>query len=106
MMNERDISLQTKEKLEIRAGQEKKYQEKYIGSIRPHKGHKLFEINLKEGTCSPAEFVQQDYVVGKDNQGAAHKKVLVKPDCVYVSALNKENAIRKFLKGSIGDKFK
>lgn len=72
----------------------------HLGSIRPRKGHTLFEINLKTKEIVPATFEEKDFKVGGKNTKG--KAVIVKDDCTYISALNKNNAIRKLLK-SVGN---
>jgi desulfoferrodoxin (superoxide reductase-like protein) len=106
-MNNKELELTVKDKIEVSIEQEQKFQQKHIGSIHPHRGHTLFEVNLATGEIEPAEFQQQDYVVGSDiNSGGGRKKVIMKPDCVYISALNKRNALKKFMNRKVGDKFK
>ncbi len=106
-MNNKELELNVKNNIEVSIEQEQKYQQKHIGSIHPHRGHTLFEVNLATGKIDTAEFQQKDYVVGSDlNSGEARKKVIMKQDCVYISALNKRNALKKFMNRKVGDKFK
>jgi|GEM_PF-2617850 len=75
--------------------------EKLIHSIRPHKGHTLFEINPVTGKCVPAVFESIDTTFPLNKAAAkikigVRKKVIAKPDCLYISALNKKNALIKF----------
>lgn len=78
-------------------------------------GHTLFQINLETGDCTPAEYQQTDLqvndfgpqanmhlqmaAVGKaiPNQ-EIKKKLITKPNCIYISALNISNAAKKFAK--------
>lgn len=93
------IKEQLKDKVaEVRQVQEEKLQ--FIGSIRPKKGHTLFEINGKEGTIQPAKLEDQpaEWDHEKKEFKKPRKKVMVKKDCFYISALNEKNALRKFLK--------
>jgi hypothetical protein len=83
----------------INQNQEKK--RVHIGSIRPHKGHTLFEINYKTGEIKKAEFKKQVLNIGEAiHKGvdfvSKKKEIEIKENCVYISALNKENAIKKF----------
>jgi hypothetical protein len=75
----------------------------YLGSLKPQRNHILFEINLKERTIVRAEFESKevDFESAKDKSYALSKKVLVKPDCFYISALNEKN-VRKVLKNKFG----
>lgn len=67
----------------------------YIGSTRIRKGHTLFEINHKEMTIEKAEYISEG-VIGADKKAHKKKKVNVKPNCIYIGALNKDNAVKKF----------
>lgn len=69
----------------------------YIGSTRIRKGHTLFEINYKEMTIEIAEF-NSEVVMGADKSISKKKKVNVKPNCIYIGALDKDNAVKKFFK--------
>ena len=62
---------------------------KKVGSLTPHAGHTLFEINHNTQQVVVAEFIPSE---------SGKKKVLVKEGCEYVSALNMKNAIKKYLK--------
>jgi hypothetical protein len=68
----------------------------HLGSIRPKKGHTLFEINLKTKEIVPATFEEKEYRL--DGKNSNRRTVVVKDDCTYISALNEKNAIRKLLK--------
>lgn len=67
----------------------------YIGSTKIRRGHTLFEINYKEMTIVKAEFVSE-IVMGTNRSTTKKKKVNVKPNCIYIGALNKDNAVKKF----------
>lgn len=68
--------------------------QKLIHSIKPHKGHSLFEINPLVGTCILAEY---ESINAKLNGGVS-KKVIAKDGHIYVSALNRGNALKRFFK--------
>jgi len=65
-------------------------------TIRPHKGHILFEINPFTGSCIPAVYESIDVEIGV--AVCVRKKVLKKDKHVYVSALNQKNALKQFFK--------
>jgi len=70
----------------------------YIGSLKPKKGHTLFEVNLKLKTIEHAQFNYGSTISfehAKAGRAKSEKSVIIKPDCTYVSALNKKNAIKK-----------
>lgn len=89
------IILEEQDKMEVVATKPDKTQ-KLIHSIRPHKGHTLFEINPITGKCKEAVYEKTDVEFGKN--GMVHKKVIRNNGCVYISALNKKNALIKFFK--------
>ena len=84
-----------------------------VGRIRPHKGHTLFEVNLKTGVVKEAEVrcdVQVKYNNPTMKAGRAVKcnsktkitnRVDVNPHCIYVSALNVKNLMKKLIKQGI-----
>lgn len=69
-------------------------EKKFIGSIKPHKGHKLYEINVTNQEIKEIK-TTKTYDVSK---GYSSSKVDIKENCYYVSALNLKNAIKKFKK--------
>lgn len=73
----------------------------YIGSLTPKKGHTLFEVNTKTGTIELAEFNYGSTIQFKHAKAGlkkSNKSVIKKPDCIYVSALNKNNVLKKITK--------
>lgn len=69
----------------------------FLGTVKPKKGHTMFEVNYKLKTIEIALFDELPALKYEDAmQGikSAHKKITKKPDCIYVSALNKKNAIK------------
>lgn len=91
------INTPTKDKVVIVGQREMKKEVKLHGTVRPHKGHKLFELNLKTKEVKEAEFEQLDYDVKQKTSGK-RKKVLMKESCIYISALNEKNALKKLFK--------
>lgn len=87
------------EVVQVRQAEQEK-QSRHLGSIRPKKGHTLFEINLKTKEIVPATFEEKEYRL--DGKNSNRRTVVVKDDCTYISALNEKNAIRKLLK-SVGN---
>jgi uncharacterized protein YnzC (UPF0291/DUF896 family) len=82
---------------EIREVQEERKQT-YIGSLKPHKGHKLYEIDIVLNTINEATFEKTEVVFNTKGStpSSSNKKVVIKENCFYISALNKKNAIKKF----------
>ncbi len=89
-----NISLSGKIQHEIKAQEEK---QKYHGSLKMHRGHTLFEINLVNKEIKKAEFQETVYdAASKHNK--IRKKVIMRDDCVYIAALNEKNALKKLMK--------
>lgn len=87
----------TEDKIEIVKQTSIEKQTVFIGYVLPKKGHTMFEYNLKEKTIVEAVFDElpplkfQDAKLGVKS---ASKNITKKPDCIYVSALNKKNVIK------------
>lgn len=97
----------------------------HIGSIRPKRGHKLYEINLVEKTIELATFKEQAVYfnsrakkltskgLGLMTSESGTKKIVLdglpdvkkilnrKDNCIYISALNKKNVIKRLVKRGI-----
>lgn len=66
-----------------------------VGSERKIKGLNLFEFNKATGEINHAEYIQNDtFTIGS----AGESKVFVRPNCIYIQATNKKNALRKAMK--------
>jgi len=75
-----------------------------IGTFKPKKGHTLFEIDPSQQTIVKAVFDEVPAVKFEDarlGKISTSKKITKKNHCIYVSALNKYNAI-KVLKRDYG----
>lgn len=90
-----------KTELSVDKQQEKK--ETLVGQILPHPGHTLFEINLGTKEIKPAKF-ETELVLDLNSKDNFNKKVIINKDCVYISALNRANVVKKLLKGSNGSR--
>ena len=66
-----------------------------IGSVRRLPGLKLYEYDLTTGEIREAD-VQTDATLKLDDPVGRTGKVDAKELCLYVQALNRENAARKF----------
>lgn len=63
------------------------------GSKRPHPNQRCFEINETTGECDEASYRSTVNFLSADR-----KEVDTKENCVYIIALNKENALKKYRK--------
>lgn len=86
----------------LAAEQRQVKQQKYIGQLKPHPGHKVFQFSLATGeiTVAKVEVVSASMRSSSDKPGTGiiHRKVIQQPNCLYASALNAKNAIKKFAK--------
>jgi hypothetical protein len=99
----KELELKVKQSHEVGIKQQKEKKHELIGQIVPHEGHSLFELNIKTKEIKKAQFTAIEKDVYIFSKGIKHKKqVIVNEDCVYISALNKKNAIKHFSKNSNG----
>jgi hypothetical protein len=70
---------------------------KLLGKIRPNKGHKVFKINTTTNEISEAEYFY-DAVSMFSSSYERKKKLSMEEGFAYISALNKQNAIKKYKK--------
>jgi hypothetical protein len=77
-----------------------------LGSLRPQKGHKLFECNLLTGIVNEAKYhKRKDTIQYNRIEYIETKKLIVQSDCIYIPALNLKNAIKKFSKEKNQNKY-
>lgn len=91
-----------KDKIVIVKQAEQEKQNKLVGRLRPAKGHTLYEVNLTTGEVNAAQFEGETLIIKDLNSNAPEnhktKKVMVNKGCVYVSALNVKNLMKKLIK--------
>lgn len=95
MKVEPHLTLDTKERIELNV--KKKQEIEYIlqGTIKPKTGHFVWELNEVTGEIKKAQFKRNTAVYGAE---LPTEELVVKADCIYIPALNAENAKRKYLK--------
>lgn len=71
----------------------KKKEGNYVGSIRIKPGLRKYELNLAKNTLRLVE--TQDEQVGYGDNAKIKHKAVYDPCCVYLDAVNNENALRK-----------
>lgn len=106
----KELKSKEKDKISIVKQQKEELQLEYDSTIIPHFNHTLFEINTKTGLIKKALFNFNTTLQGDWNWKIGTKLVgnysLIKnANCVYISALTKENAMKHFFKNSTGTKF-
>lgn len=94
----KELQLPVKEEVVITGQKEQEKKLQFIGSLKPHKGQKCWELDLATGIIRPAEIKS----ITAELTGAVHRQIIIKPKHLYCVALNLENADRKFVKMLIG----
>lgn len=89
-------------KIEVSVKQKKQVEHTFIGSIVPHQGHCIWEINNETLEIEKAKYSNVNYTLGAENK----KEIIIKKGHTYIAALNKNNALKKFKQGNNGSKFK
>lgn len=84
-----------KEDLNIPAEHRKINQLKHVGQLKPKPGHSLFELDVNTGRITKPE-IKISYVFVGNERKTLRRKVIQKPGCLYVTALNKKNSIKHF----------
>jgi len=85
--------LPTKDGLEIKKKQDKELT--LLANERRIKGLRVYEYNRATGEILEAEYIQNDTY---DVLAGVESKLFVRPNCVYVQALNVKNAQKQALK--------
>ncbi len=96
------IDIVSKDKVEVVGEQQqttKKVQ--FIGRIIPQSGHKTFEYNTLTNELMFATIEPTGETSYHMKELVVHKRITNKPDCLYFTALNFNNAV-KYLKKKVG----
>lgn len=74
----------------------KKQEIEYLleGTIKPKKSHTIFEIDRLTGKAIRAQYKVDTVILGTNEKGK--EKLIINPNCIYIPALNVENAEKKF----------
>lgn len=67
----------------------------FIGSLNPHRGQYVWEMNLDTRVIEMAQFKEASFDV---EANTVRKKLIVKENCLYAVAINAKNADKKFFK--------
>lgn len=68
---------------------------KFLGSVSPNKGHKIYQLDTETGEISEAH-VEGKVIELPDGRKEIRKQIFVRDKFLYVSALNKRNAVKRF----------
>lgn len=103
----KELTNHIKENIKLEAQKEQQKEKKHVllGKIKPKKGQKIYEINEETGEIKEAEFVSKtiNFIQAAKKDFSLKKELVIKPDCVYIPALNTENAKKKYLKNNQQD---
>lgn len=86
--------------IEVNIKKEKEVQYELIDNIIPYNNHTVWEINVSTLEIKKAEWFNTNYIIGGENK----KEIVTKKGHVYISALNKKNAMKKHKQGVNGSK--
>ena len=107
-MKELDKLKRDSERLSIEQVQKKKQKQefKWVSSLRPKEGHQVWEVNEKTLEVKLAEHKKEDVLVVKSLKHLEHlasvgnkKEIILKKGCVYISSLNANSALKRYLSG-------
>lgn len=97
-----NLENQIKQKVEVveTVKDEKPTELKYVGTLKPKKGHRVFEINTLTLMIREAVYEEESDLVLISNKikKGKKKKLITDKDCIYISALNTKNAVKKLNK--------
>lgn len=91
----------SKDKIELLKQAQEERRRVLVGTLRPKKNHILFEFDLIKGVVKRAEFHQPQeisFLDAKEGLPKQKKEVNGREGCYYISAMNLENAWKKFNK--------
>lgn len=90
-------SLRPETELTIKVKQQKEF--KLLGTTKSYLGHICFEVNTVTKEIKHAQYSKSDIRWDEaTNIREKSKRVIINPDCIYRTALNKENLIKKLRK--------
>lgn len=95
-MKELEIHLKLGNKTEINVKKQQEIEYLLEGTIKPRIGHFVWEINEESGEIKKADY-KCDTVSLLGNLKVPAEKLVINPDCIYIPALNAENAKKKYL---------
>jgi len=84
-------------KVELNVKKKQEIEHVLEGNITPKKGHFVWELNEESGEVKKASY-KADTVAFNANAEVRSEKLVKNPTCIYIPALNKKNAIAKYLK--------
>jgi len=90
----KETQLNHKDSLKVSEERQIEKKKSLIGHSKFHKGHKVFEIDLKTGIIYFAKVIETVEI--KNGKAVNKRRVDMKENCYYVNALNVKNAKKVF----------
>lgn len=90
------MNLPSEPQIKVESKIQKEQQFRFLGSLKPKKGMKLFALDPSTGEVYPVPVVDKKTL--NLNQGAGAKMAMIHRNHMHLFALNIENAVRKFKK--------
>jgi len=84
--------LKNQDKQEVKAVAPIRKSTTLMRKLRPQRGQICFELDMNTGVVQPAEIKSQSVNLS----GKVSKDIVVRKGCLYILAINKKNAFRKF----------
>lgn len=76
---------------------------KHVGKLKPHGGHKVWEVNETTLEVKEATFKRRDLIINfSKGRHSDRSEIDIKEGFFYTSALNKKNALKNFRKETTG----
>lgn len=94
---ETHLKIDNQERIELNVKNKQEIEYFLQGTIKPKTGHFIWELNEETGEIKKAEFKKTTAVFGA---AIPPEDLIVKSDCIYIPALNAENAKKKYLKNN------
>jgi hypothetical protein len=96
----RELEQHTKVEIHQETNKQQIKEQKFLGRLNPKRGHTLWKINIVSMDIEKAIFdtdtIVLDSLDGAENQ-LKKRKLIVEDGYFYISALNKKNAIKKYI---------
>lgn len=93
---ETHLKINDAERVELNVKKKKEVQHSLMGTIKPKIGHFIWELNEETGEIKKAQYKRDTTFIFSAN--IPTEELIIKPDCIYIPALNSENAKNKYLK--------
>jgi len=92
--------IHTKQRIEAIVKKKQEIHYRLVDDLTPLRGHTLYEIDIQKMTVSEAKYLEKKTITWEEAlkilSGDHHEKVAVKSGCVYISALNADNAMKRY----------